>query len=786
MNALNRKLVRELWRLRGQLVAITLVVACGVAVYVTMATNLAILQGSRDSYYDRHRFGDLFATISQGPQTVSARIEEIPGVAQVETRINQWATVYVEGFNEPVTGRLVSLPPEGKERLNTIYLRKGRHPNPRARDEVLVLESFASAHGLELGEPLRVLLNGRYETMKMVGVTMSPEYVFAINPGGMPDPKRAGVFWVPEETIAAAYDLQGSFNHVSVTLLPGTDEQKVIDAIDLVLEPYGGQGAHGRDLHPSDRQLMLELEQLESQGIIVPTIFLAVAAFLLNVVLSRLIGTQREQIAALKAVGYSNWAVGMHYARLVLLVVIGGVVIGSGVGLWLGQGMAQLYTKFFSFPSLDFRIDWAVMVTAAILTAAAAGLGTQRAVRSVVSLPPAEAMRPPAPQMQRQGLLEILGLGELLDMAGRMALRGITARPGRSLMTVIGVGFAISILVVGNFSGDAMDYLMKVHFRMAMRDEINVGFTKPLPSGALRELEHIDGVRYAEGFRSVPVRLHHGRHSHELGLTGVQPDGDLRRAITEDLDIVPVPEHGVMLTDYLAKMLHLEVGDEITVEVLEGDRRTRRVPVVATLHENFGVNAYMSLENVNALLGEPPVVNAALLEVEKGRVSLVFDELQAKPNVAMINRSDAMFASFEEMSGEMMATMRMIFIIFASIIAVGVVYNSARISFSERSRELASLRVMGFSRMEVSTVLLSELAVLMLISVPVGWAIGWTFVYLVIQQATSELYRFPVLVQDETYAMSAIVVLSAGVVAALLVRRRVDHLDMMAVLKTKD
>jgi putative ABC transport system permease protein len=789
VSTLDRKLVREVWRLRGQLLAIAIVVACGVAVYVTFATNLAILQGTRASYYASQRFADVFVSVSRAPLSVARDVAALPGVEEVETRIVRRSSVEVDGFAEPVVTQLVSLPGAPDQGLNRVYLRRGGWPEPRRETEVMVLESFAEAHGLQLGARVSALMNGRYEPLRIVGIGLSPEYVFPMNPqGGLPDAKRFAVFWVPRPTLAAAYAMTGSFDELSLRLARDAEhlEPDVILAVDALLAPYGGRDAYGRSLHASDRQLSLELEQLSSQGVVVPLIFLGVAAFLLNVVLSRIIGTQREQIAALKAVGYQDARIGAHYAKLVVIVVGVGASAGTLLGAWLGERMSGLYTQFFSFPRLEYHFDTRVVFTATALTLAAAGLGTQRAVWRVISLPPAEAMRPPTPQAQAVGLLERLGIGRLLSPVGRMILRGLAARPGRAVLSVVGIAFSISILVVGNFSGDAMNWLMNVHFRLSMRDDVNVVFTRPTTTRALRELEHVEGVLVVEGLRQVPIRLVHRTRAHQLGLTGIAPRSDLRRAVAEDLRVAAIPERGLMITDYLAEMLDVRVGDAVDVQVLEGERRVVSVPVTATIHESMGVNAYATLATANTIVGEGPLVNGAALAIDPARIDDVYDVLRRRPGIAVIQRTDALFAAFEEMSGELMATMRVIFVLFASAISIGIVYNSARITFSERAHELASLRVLGFSRGEVSTILLGELFVVMALAVPVGWALGWVFVALVIEQAKSDLYRFPLILEPHSYAMSAIVVLLTGLVAALLVRRRIDHLDLVAVLKTKE
>ncbi|HEX7010540.1 MAG TPA: hypothetical protein VF184_11190, partial [Phycisphaeraceae bacterium] len=298
MHPLNRKLVRDLWQMRSQAAAIALVIACGIGAFVMSLSTLASLQLTQATYYEQFRFADVFASLKRAPQALERRIAQIPGVAQVQTRVVVDVNLDVEGLPEPAVGRLISIPDDEPPALNRLYLRRGRYPRPRAGHEALVGEAFAQAHGLELGDRVRAIINGRLDELILVGVALSPEYVLQMRQGQvLPDPQRFGVFWMRREALAAAYDMEGAFNDVTLALAPGASEAQVIERLDELIEPYGGIGSYGREDQLSHRYLSDEIKQLRAMGLIAPSIFLSVAAFLLNVVVSRLIGTQREQIA---------------------------------------------------------------------------------------------------------------------------------------------------------------------------------------------------------------------------------------------------------------------------------------------------------------------------------------------------------------------------------------------------------------------------------------------------------------------------------------------------------
>lgn len=787
MTTLDRKVWRELWHLRGQMLAILLVLACGIAAFVSMISNLQALDRSMTRYYEHNRFGDVFARVVRAPRSVEQQIRALPGAATVETRLVWDVNVSVADFDEPVIGHLISLAPVPEQGLNTLVVRAGRLPSADASDEVVIDEGFARAHGLQPGDEIDALINGRKQDLRVVGVAISPEFVYVLPPGGaFPDPSRYAIMWASRPMLAAAFDMESAFNDVVLETTPGADERELRARLDLLLAPYGGIDSHGRDMQLSHRMTSMELEGLRSSGLVVPLIFLGVAAFLLNVVLSRVISTQREQIAALKAVGYNNFEVGLHYAKLVALVLALGTGLGIALGGWLGRGMSNMYLQFFAFPVMDYRLEPSLLIASLGVAILAGGVGTFNAIRKVVSLPPAEAMRPAAPSVHGRGFLDMLGVMRLLNPPARMVLRNLAQRPGRALMTSLGISMAVAILVTGNFSKDSLDHLVWVQFGLAQRYDVQVTFNRPVDEGAIRELEHMDGVLAAEPFRVVPARLRSEQRSYQSAIQGVPSDSELRKLLDAELRVQPIPPEGVVLTSNLAERLDVEVGDPVIVEVLEDTRPTRTMVVAAIVDEIVGISAYMDNRALNRLLREGPRVSGAWLLVDEERLDLLYDRLQATPGVASVARLDAMLEAFEATSEELQATSRTILLLFASVIAVGVVYNSARITLSERARELASLRVMGFTKAEVSTILLGEFAVLLLAAIPIGWLAGYGLAVAAMTSVDSEIYRFPLVIHASTYAFAAIVVVVAGVATALLVRRRINKLDLVSVLKTRE
>jgi putative ABC transport system permease protein len=705
----------------------------------------------------------------------------------VETRVVATATLDVAGFPEPVRGLLLSVPDTGAPSLNALHLRQGRGVVAGRDDEAVVSEVFALAHRLHPGDSIGAIINGKRKELRVVGIGLSPEHVYQVAPGSVfPDHKRYGVLWMGRKALAAAYGMEGAFNDLAATLSPGASPQDVIDRIDSLLSPYGGLGAYLRDDQVSHRYLTEEFRQLGTLASIFPVIFLGVAAFLLNVVVSRLVSLQRDQIGILKAFGYSNTDVGWHYVKLIVLIVIVGVAGGLAAGAWLGRGMTRMYTAFYSFPYLLYELRPAVAVSAGIVSVASAVLGAVQAVRKAALLPPAEAMRAEPPERFRVTLAERLGLRRILSQPARMIARNLGRRPVKAALSILGIGFACAILMLGNVQEDAVGFMVDTQFRLSQREDLTVSFLEPASGRALSELRSLPGIRHGEPFRSVSARIRHGHRSWRIPVQGFPREGNLHRVLDTRLRPLRMPAEGVVLTDYLADLLGVRPGDKVTVEVLEGSRPVRDVPVAGLVGEYFGVNAYMELDALNRLLGEGNAISGAFLSADREDRGKVYDALREMPRVAgTVVREDAIRSFYETMGGTLLL-FTFVITLLASSIAFGVVYNSARIALSERSRELASLRVLGFTRGEISYILLGELGVLTAAGIPVGFLIAQGLAAYIAGQMKSDLFRVPMVMAASSYGFAAVVVIVSALLSGLLVRHRLDHLDLVAVLKTRE
>jgi putative ABC transport system permease protein len=787
IRALDRKLLRDLRRIWAQALAIALVLGCGVMVLVMGSGTQATLIETRDAYYERNRFADVFAQATRAPLGLMPAIAELDGVAQAEARIAEYILLDMPGMEEPAMGRLISLPATGEPVLNLPLIRRGTLPDPLRESEVAVTEPFAEAHGLMPGDSFSAILNGQKRELTITGLLLSPEFIYTMGPGTMiPDDRRFGILWMPEAAVAAAFDMEGAFNELLLSLTPDARPEAVVAALDVLLDPYGGTGAHGRDKQISHAFLQGELDQLAAIGVILPPVFLLVSAFLVNMVLGRLIALERQQIGLLKAVGYSTAQVAAHYLKLSLGIGVLGVGLGWAAGVWLAQGIAELYAEYFRFPYLVYRPEPVSFVVSGALGMATVVLGALRAVWSSVRLSPAIAMSTPAPPKYSRGVADALGRLLRLRQTTMMILRSITRWPGRAAVTVFGVAAATAVMVSSVFTFDAMDAMLDDFFYNANRAQMSIMLRADRGLGVIEDARQLPGVLQVEGHSSVPVRLRHGLREQTMRLEAQAEGATLIRVIAAGGGAVQVPPEGLAVPTTLAADWGIGPGDVVELELLVPPRETHRVPVTALTRQSMGQDLHMSEAALHAMLRQAPTVNRLNLMIDRAALAELNAAVKATPAVAGVMLWDETRTRFSDEIQRNLWTMVVIYAVLGALITIGVVYNAARIQLSERAHELASLRVLGFGRGEVAWVLVGELMLLTLLGIPLGWLAGYGFAAAVAAGLSTEFVSIPLVVSNRTHAVATLVVLVSAVASALLVRRRLDRIDMVSALKAKE
>ncbi len=790
LSALDRKLLRDLLHLRGQAFAIALIIASGVGVLLMSLITVDSLQESSETYYQRYRFADVFASAKRAPLGLLDRISAIPGVQVAESRVVELATLDITGFVEPVIASLISVPGHQQPQLNQLVIRKGRYLDIDRANEVILHEPFAQAHNLQPGDQITALINGRKQRLEIVGIALSPEFIYAMGPGAlMPDDLRYGIVWMSNKTLSAALDLEGAFNDVTLTLWRGAKTAQVVRALDDLLAPYGGVGAIERKNQISNWFLSNEIQQLNTMATILPSIFFIVAAFLTNTVLARLIVLERGEIGLLKAFGYRNASVVWHYAKLILLITAVGIVIGWLIGIGLGRWQTIIYAENYRFPILYIELNPQVFVLSAVICFVVSMLGALGAVRLAVRLAPAEAMRPPAPTRFSHSVTHPAlsrAFAQAVDQPTRILLRNLGRSPIRSGLTAFGVAAAIGLLVLSMQWIDAIDYLVEDYFFVQQHQNMVISLYEATNNEVVQDILHLPGILAAEPRRAVAVRLHNGHRNKRESLSGLAPNSKFEILRDVNGDVVNIPREGLLVSSMLAKLLKVSVGDSITVEVLQDSKPTTTLPVAQIFETFIGSPVYIDQRVLNRLMQEPPVSNMLYVKYDPAQQTRLFQALKNTPKVGAITLQKSAVNTFHDTMGDTILVYVFFYVVFSCMLMFGVIYNNMRIALSERGRELATLRVLGFRVGEISYMLIGEAAILLLIGLPLGCGAGWALSSLMLNAFESELFRVPLVIEPSTFGIAIVIAVITSIFTAILIRQRLGNLDLIAVLKTRE
>ncbi len=787
MSPLTKKLGRDLWRIKGQAAAIAMVIALGVLMQVMQSGLVVSLDETRRAYYERYRLADVFAPVNRAPERVARELRSIPGVSAVETRIVGQALIDVSEMPLPIRAQAVSLSEAGTARLNDVYLTDGRMFEGDRPDEAVVLQSFANAHDLTPGDRITATMNGARRTFEIVGFATSPEFLFTAPPGEMvPDDSRFAVLWMSRPAMEAAYDLDAAFNEALISLSRDGETAEVLRAVDHHLDKFGGLGAFPLADLASNKFVSEEINGLRQTSATVPPVFMAVAAFLLYIVISRMVESEREEIGLMKAFGYTDLEVGSHYLKMIMVIAGGGAFVGGVLGIAAGRALIDVYLIYYKFPFLVFQLDPLSFVLGFSASILASSVGGLLVLRRVFALTPAVAMRAAAPpDYSRSGQVGKT-LASYLDQPTRMVLRRLTRQPVRMAGAVAGVGAGVALSAAMASILTSFDDMMDLTFDIMDRSDVTVSFINPVSDQSLFDIQSIDGVIETEPVRIVPVIFQNGLITYRGAINGLVESPRLNRAVDNAERTINMREDGVILSTGLAGTLDIRAGDWLTVDVREGRRPVLRLPVVAISEGLMGSPAYMEISALNRALNEPGRISGAFLRMDADQVDETYSRLKDMPMVAGVSLKSESRTAFQKVMNQGAGAMRYIMALIAGIITFGVIYNAARVAQAERARDLAALRVLGFTRAEVAFVLLGELAVVTLLALPLGALGGYGLSFAVSKGFSTDLYQIPANFSLTSFGQATVIVVAAALLSGWLVKRSVDRSDLVLALKTRE
>lgn len=787
VGTVTKKLIRDLWSLKWQVFTIALVVCSGISVLIASVSTYDSLNRAQQNFYSHYHFSDIFVSLKRAPNSIQKRLQEVPGISLVDTRIVYDATLDIGDLSEPAIGRFISLSDNSEQKLNALYLKEGRWPQEDKSNEVVVNESFALANRLMPGDYLYALLNGHRQKLQIVGVVLSPEFVYAIKGDDiLPDNKHFGIFWMPYKSLASVFTMQNAFNSIVISIAPQSNQNQIIDSLERILQPYGLISSYSQDEQISNRFVSNEIKQQKIIATFIPTLFISVAAFLLNIVIGRLVFKQRQQIATLKALGYENLTIGLYYLKFVLVIVFIGAIAGVLLGAWLGKQMTFLYAEYFRFPNYQYYLNPWIPIFGIGLSFLAASTGALNSILQVNILAPAIAMRPTIVGTYKAVKLEKSSFFKKMSISAKLIVRYFFRHPIRMLLTIIGIGLSMTMVILGLFWNDAINYIIKQQFQISQRENATLTFTEPLDYHVLLELRNIDGILAVEGYRMTAIKIKHLNMSDQIMLFGMPPDSKLKQVLNLNGTVIAPGPYQILLSKGLAEKLQVNVGQNVELEFLEQTRPKTQLKVTGLVDDYIGVAAYADIQLVNRILSEDRIINAAGILVDQTKTSKIYKALKELPKVTTVTFKSSIINAFKETFAKHILVFTTILASFAVVIAVGVVYNNTRITMAERNWELATLRVIGLTESEVSHILLGNIVVEFILAIPLGLLLGYEVTKGMLFLMQTDWFKIPFIIEPKTYALSVIVVIISGILSGFVAQREIKKLDLTIVLKVTD
>ncbi len=792
MSVLDRKLRRDLIGSAAMLLAVVGIMAVGIACYVSMGASYNNLRSAKRRYYAQCRMADFWIELKKVPVSELGPLRDLPGVVGIRPRIAFYTTVDVPGVLKPLNGLVLSLPDRRTRVINDIVLRRGTYFTGHRDNEVIVGEAFARRHGLRPGRWVRLILNNQLQDLYIVGTAISSEFVYLLQPGALaPDPEQFGVFYVKHSYAEEVFDFNGAANQVIGLLAPElrTRPRALLNSAERLLAPYGVFTSYGLEDQPSNRFLTQEIAGLKVFAYLLPAIFLAVAALVLNVLMRRVAEQQRTTIGTLKALGYSDVQVFLHFLKLAAVVSVFGTLAGCALGYWMAGGMTRMYRKFYEFPRLDNRFYPELIAVAALLSLLCAVAGSFHGVRAVLKLQPAQAMRPKPPRKGGAVLLERAAwFWRRLDSGWRMALRSLFRNRMRTAAGVFATAMGSAVLVSGLMMADATRFLVDFQFKWVLRSDYDLSFEEDRDASALDEAARLPGVDRAEPILTVPCTFVHGPYRRKGAITGIAPGATLTVPRNRRADPIPIPSTGVVLARKLAEVLHLREGDRLRIEPIKGLRRPRYVPVVRIADSYLGMQVYADIRYLSRLVGESLAVSGVQLaaDADPRETAALYRHLKQLPSLQAVSARRAMVENLEKILVDNMGVFIRSLLFFSGTMFLGSIINSSLVSLAERQREVATLRVLGYSPWQVGMLLFRENMVVTMLGTVIGMPFGYLLAVITSMAYNTELFRFPVIAEPDTWVWAFLLAIVFGSVAQVFVQWRVHRMDWLEALQVKE
>ncbi len=770
MKVLNRRLWHTIRGSLGQFLGMAIIITVGISLYIGITTAFFNLSQSQEVFYQDNNFADYYFYVVRAPESIMKQVESVPGVALASARIQKDVPVLKEE-DERASVRITSYALPIENQVNSIQLLDGRlfSENPVGGGiEVMVNQGYLDANFLSLGDKIDIVAENKKYSVKVAGTATGPEFTYIMKDASnmMPDNETFGIMMVPLKQAQQLFNLSGQFNQVLVQFTPGADVDATVKSIEDLLSPYGNLSSFPRKDQLSHAALEGELAGLDAMSSFLPLVFLSIAAAIQFVILRRMIKTQRTQIGIMKALGFDNWQIVYHFSSYAILVCAFGALAGILAGVSMASYFSDMYAMFFNLPQAIGGVNYQVIINSLLLSLGVGALAGFSASRPVLSISPAESMRPSPPGRSSRSLLEYwTWLWSKLSSSWKMAFRTISRNRFRLVISIFGMVSAVALLILSMFTNDAVDYLMDQHFNKESSYDYMLTFNQPVKESELLSISRLEGVNIIEGLFYLPIRVHHQGQTSEDVLVGINPSNTLKKPTRENGSLIPIPSEGMIISRRTANRLGLQVGDTVHLETLMGlgPARYADVKITAVNHQLFGNESFISLPQANQILQESQLITGALMKVNSRQAKIIESQLSDMTGITSIvsrqKERDNIMSMMDSMI-YMVSTM----IMFSVILGFVIIYNSVIMSFNERKRELASLLTIGFTRREVAGIMWRETIPQAVPAILLGLPAGKMLADLYFKSIDFDMWYMPVVIYPSSYALAAL----GGVVFVVL------------------
>lgn len=787
MRKLRLMIFRDIKSNLGQYVAVIVVIIIGISLYNALYMSYHNLKNSTDYYYSEYRLPHIFVRLNRCPEGVISRISAIEGVSQVQGRIVRDVSLDVPGYGEKAYARIISVPTDNKGALCRLFIEEGRYITGPPEGKVLVEKQFFEYHGLKTGDVLYPVINGKKVEMRVQGKVMSPEYIYPVPSAQqlMPDTGGFAILYVNHSFAQQLFGYEGMVNDIGIRLDSDDKVEEVKNILEDMLKNYGLIDIVERENQVSNKMLESELTQLESMAFLFPVLFLLVASIVIYMLLLRMVENQRRQIGVLMAMGYGKGSILAHYIRYALFIALTGSIAGGILGIWAGRALTLYYLVYFNIPVLQVKVYYNTLLTGILMSAGFCCVAGFNAAKRVLSITPAQAMRPPAPVKGSRWIGErFIPFLRKIEISWRLTFRNLWRNKKRTAFTTFGIAITVAILISTVFFMDAFEFMFDEAFGGNQKYDYKIIFTRNMGEEVIGNLQEFKEVDVAEPIGEYPFSLTNGWREEGAIVIGLNRDTKLYSLKDLEDREVSIPEKGILLSDVLARRLGVKPGDTVTLESPYKPGVKREVKVADIVSQYLGFNGFMDIKYLGSILNEGYVTNGAIIDIKYGSEEF----LKRLKDMPYIQKFDTPTGQMEEYMKylDLMYAYLAVVILFGTIMGFAIIYNTTTINIMERKRELASLRVMGFSKRQVAELIFNENVAVSVLGIIVGLPMGRLMAAGIINNLGEEIIKIPLVIYPRTYLMAVVTVFIFVFLAQLANMRRISKLDLVEVMKSRE